>query len=179
MTLEELIQKRDALIAELNSVRIAIKAAKDRAENRKSQGEAVQLRQRINARIYELRESGEKFRDIGKIVSAEYGVSGQVAAINHRYHQHVRRMNRAEEYGCVINPDGTTSHPEVSTASPIAHLVFSVRTANCMNNANIQTVGQLCEKTEKELSRYRTLGKSSLEEIKIALAKHGFSLRKE
>jgi DNA-directed RNA polymerase subunit alpha len=37
---------------------------------------------------------------------------------------------------------------------------LSVRAANCLNNANITTVGQLAMKTEAEMLKYRNFGKS-------------------
>jgi DNA-directed RNA polymerase subunit alpha len=51
-----------------------------------------------------------------------------------------------------------------------------VRAANCLNNANITTVGQLAMKTEGEMLKYRNFGKKSLNEIKEKLVQHGLSL---
>ena len=53
---------------------------------------------------------------------------------------------------------------------------LSVRAANCFNNANITTVGQLAQKTEAEMLKYRNFGKKSLNEIKDKLAQLGLSL---
>src|SRR6185436_3791103 len=53
---------------------------------------------------------------------------------------------------------------------------LSVRAANCVNNANITTVGQLAMKTEGEMLKYRNFGKKSLNEIKDKLAALGLSL---
>ncbi|MFM7605053.1 MAG: DNA-directed RNA polymerase subunit alpha C-terminal domain-containing protein, partial [Prosthecobacter sp.] len=50
------------------------------------------------------------------------------------------------------------------------------RAANCLNNANITSVGQLAMKTESEMLRYRNFGKKSLTEIKEKLAELGLSL---
>jgi DNA-directed RNA polymerase subunit alpha len=51
-----------------------------------------------------------------------------------------------------------------------------VRAANCLNNANITTVGQLAMKSEQEMLKYRNFGKKSLNEIKDKLAALGLSL---
>ena len=51
-----------------------------------------------------------------------------------------------------------------------------MRAANCLNNANITTVGQLAMKTEAEMLKYRNFGKKSLNEIKDKLAELGLSL---
>ena len=53
---------------------------------------------------------------------------------------------------------------------------LSVRAANCLNNANITTVGQLAMKTESEMLKYRNFGKKSLNDIKDKLVQHGLSL---
>ncbi|MEK9863813.1 MAG: DNA-directed RNA polymerase subunit alpha C-terminal domain-containing protein, partial [Verrucomicrobiota bacterium] len=53
---------------------------------------------------------------------------------------------------------------------------LSVRAANCLNNANITTVGQLAIKSEAEMLKYRNFGKKSLNEIKDKLTGLGLSL---
>jgi DNA-directed RNA polymerase subunit alpha len=51
-----------------------------------------------------------------------------------------------------------------------------VSAANCLNNANINTVGELAMKTEQEMLKYRNFGKKSLNEIKAKLEQLGLSL---
>ena len=58
----------------------------------------------------------------------------------------------------------------------VNEIELSVRAANCLNNANITTVGQLAMKTEAEMLKYRNFGKKSLNEIKEKLATLGLSL---
>jgi DNA-directed RNA polymerase subunit alpha len=58
----------------------------------------------------------------------------------------------------------------------VNEIELSVRAANCLNNANIVTVGQLAMKSEGEMLRYRNFGKKSLTEIKEKLAELGLSL---
>ena len=53
---------------------------------------------------------------------------------------------------------------------------LSVRAANCLNNANISTVGELVSKTEADMLKYRNFGKKSLTEIKEKLVSMGLSL---
>ena len=53
---------------------------------------------------------------------------------------------------------------------------LSVRAANCLNNANITTVGELAQKTEAEMLKYRNFGKKSLNEIKAKIQEMGLSL---
>jgi DNA-directed RNA polymerase subunit alpha len=58
----------------------------------------------------------------------------------------------------------------------VNEIELSVRAANCLNNANITTVGQLAMKTEQEMLKYRNFGKKSLNEIKEKLSSLGLSL---
>ena len=58
----------------------------------------------------------------------------------------------------------------------VNEIELSVRAANCLNNANITTVGQLAMKTEQEMLKYRNFGKKSLNEIKEKLTTLGLSL---
>src|SRR5512137_873783 len=58
----------------------------------------------------------------------------------------------------------------------VNEIELSVRAANCLNNANITTVGQLALKSEQEMLKYRNFGKKSLNEIKDKLAALGLSL---
>src|SRR2546422_7262919 len=58
----------------------------------------------------------------------------------------------------------------------VNEIELSVRAANCLNNANITTVGQLAMKTEGEMLKYRNFGKKSLNEIKDKLQSLGLSL---
>jgi DNA-directed RNA polymerase subunit alpha len=58
----------------------------------------------------------------------------------------------------------------------VNEIELSVRAANCLNNANITTVGELSMKTEQEMLKYRNFGKKSLNEIKEKLEALGLSL---
>ncbi len=58
----------------------------------------------------------------------------------------------------------------------VNEIELSVRAANCLNNANITTVGELAMKSEQEMLKYRNFGKKSLNEIKDKLEALGLSL---
>ena len=58
----------------------------------------------------------------------------------------------------------------------VNEIELSVRAANCLNNANITTVGELAMKSEQEMLKYRNFGKKSLNEIKGKLEQLGLSL---
>ncbi len=61
-------------------------------------------------------------------------------------------------------------------AMSVNEIELSVRAANCLNNANIVTVGELAQKTEAEMLKYRNFGKKSLNEIKAKLIEMGLGL---
>jgi DNA-directed RNA polymerase subunit alpha len=58
----------------------------------------------------------------------------------------------------------------------VNEIELSVRAANCLNNANITTVGELAQKSEAEMLKYRNFGKKSLNEIKAKVTELGLSL---
>lgn len=61
-------------------------------------------------------------------------------------------------------------------AMSVNEIELSVRAANCLNNANITSVGQLAMKSEAEMLKYRNFGKKSLNEIKEKLTQLGLGL---
>ena len=61
----------------------------------------------------------------------------------------------------------------------VEELELSVRSYNCLKNANIQTIGDLVQKTEAEMLRTKNFGRKSLNEIKEILSNLGLGLRHE
>ena len=57
----------------------------------------------------------------------------------------------------------------------VNEIELSVRAANCLNNANITTVGELATKGEPEMLKYRNFGKKSLVEIEELLHDKGLT----
>jgi DNA-directed RNA polymerase subunit alpha len=60
---------------------------------------------------------------------------------------------------------------------PIEALDLSERPRNCLRRAQVQTVGELIEKTEDDLLNITNFGQKSLEEVVVKLDELGFSLR--
>ena len=58
----------------------------------------------------------------------------------------------------------------------IDELDLSVRSANCLENADIRYIGELVQKTEAEMLRTKNFGRKSLNEIKEILSEMGLSL---
>ncbi len=58
----------------------------------------------------------------------------------------------------------------------VDELELSVRSANCLQNANITLIGELVQKTEQDMLKTKNFGRKSLKEIKEILATMGLSL---
>ena len=79
---------------------------------------------------------------------------------------------------------GGRSGPATSRARPsnenldksVEELELSVRSYNCLKNANIRTIRELVQKTEGEMLKTKNFGRKSLNEIKEILTTMGLSL---
>jgi len=72
-----------------------------------------------------------------------------------------------EEKGSAFNPNLYRS---------VEELELSVRSANCLQNANIKYIYELVQKTEAEMLKTKNFGRKSLNEIKDILSEMGLSL---
>ena len=80
--------------------------------------------------------------------------------------------------------DESVAIPTSSREEPLNENLFksveefelSVRSANCLQNANIKYIGELVQKTESEMLKTKNFGRKSLKEIKEILADMGLSL---
>lgn len=92
-----------------------------------------------------------------------------------------------EQMNIFINFDETTVEPEKEEAGEteakmnenlvrgVDELELSVRSANCLKNADIRYIGELVQKTEGEMLKTKNFGRKSLNEIKEILADMGLS----
>ena len=74
-----------------------------------------------------------------------------------------------------ISEHGMDKMGEILNRS-VEELELSVRSYNCLKNANIQTIGELVQKTEAEMLKTKNFGRKSLNEIKEILSSMGLSL---
>jgi DNA-directed RNA polymerase subunit alpha len=74
---------------------------------------------------------------------------------------------------------GEKTEVEKVLEMPIEELELSMRSFNCLKRAGINSVGELIQKTEEEISKVRNMGKKSLEEVKNKLAEMGLAFRPE
>lgn len=60
--------------------------------------------------------------------------------------------------------------------TPVDELELSVRSSNCLKNANIKSIGDLTRRTEDDIAKTRNFGKKSLQEIKEKLSEWNLTL---
>jgi DNA-directed RNA polymerase subunit alpha len=72
--------------------------------------------------------------------------------------------------------DKTVEVVNENLSRSVEELELSVRSYNCLKNANIKTIGELVQKTESEMLKTKNFGRKSLNEIKEILASMGLSL---
>ncbi len=99
--------------------------------------------------------------------------------------KHLNPFVQYHELGSDVTADLSTPQPAMSDIDPelaakldrpIADLDLSVRARNCLESARIATVAALVTRTESDLLRVRSFGKTSLREVKRKLADWGLSL---
>jgi len=76
----------------------------------------------------------------------------------------------------VVDTAEETTGVDAVLAKTIDELDLSVRSANCLKNANIHTLRDLVRKSEKEMLETKNFGRKSLEEVQELLADHGLRL---
>ena len=80
------------------------------------------------------------------------------------------------EYSAGEELDEANSYITQILNQSVEELELSVRSSNCLKNANIHTIGELTKKSEEDITKTRNFGKKSLEEIKAKLEERGLSL---
>ena len=94
-----------------------------------------------------------------------------------------------EQMNVFINFDESLVEPEIVPeeesvdseinpylSRPVDDLELSVRSANCLRNANIRYIGELVQRTENEMLKTKNFGRKSLNEIKQLLSEMGLGL---
>jgi DNA-directed RNA polymerase subunit alpha len=88
-----------------------------------------------------------------------------------------------EDEGSAVAEEAGAAHSEGGYASlndnlykNVDELELSVRSYNCLKNANIKTIAELVQKTEPEMLKTKNFGRKSLNEIKEILGRMGLHL---
>jgi len=79
-------------------------------------------------------------------------------------------------FGLDENLDEDNERIRAILNTPVEELELSVRSSNCLKNANIKTIGELTRKTEDDITKTRNFGKKSLQEIKEKLREWNLGL---
>ncbi|MDR0316108.1 MAG: DNA-directed RNA polymerase subunit alpha [Treponema sp.] len=79
-------------------------------------------------------------------------------------------------YGIEDDLDEDNERIRAILNTPVEELELSVRSSNCLKNANIKTIGELTRKSEDDIGKTRNFGKKSLQEIKEKLQEWNLSL---
>ncbi len=85
-------------------------------------------------------------------------------------------FEKEPEYIEEVEMDPELDRLEKLFSTIVNELELSVRCSNCLAAAKIETIGELIEKTENEMLKYRNFGKKSLEEINALLDKYELHL---
>src|SRR5258707_1111400 len=85
-------------------------------------------------------------------------------------------INFEEELEAASKEDSGSEIRNENLNRSVEELELSVRSYNCLKNANIQTIGELVQKTEAEMLKTKNFGRKSLNEIKEILSSMGLSL---
>ena len=85
-------------------------------------------------------------------------------------------INFEEELEAASKEDSGSEIRNENLNRSVEELELSVRSYNCLKNANIQTIGELVQKTESEMLKTKNFGRKSLNEIKDILTSMGLSL---
>ncbi len=80
------------------------------------------------------------------------------------------------EYVEEVSMDPELERLEKLVNMNVKDLELTVRSANCLSAAKIESIGELVSKSEQEMLKYRNFGKKSLDEIKALLVKYELSL---
>jgi DNA-directed RNA polymerase subunit alpha len=83
----------------------------------------------------------------------------------------------SESPGLSLGPAEGEGELAGDLALPIEELSLSVRSYNCLKREGINSVGELIQRTEQELTDIRNFGQKSIDEVKMKLDELGLSLR--
>ncbi len=85
-------------------------------------------------------------------------------------------INFEEEDEALVREEAAEEPLNENLFRSVEELELSVRSANCLQNANIHLIGELVQRTEAEMLKTKNFGRKSLKEIKEILADMGLSL---
>ena len=111
-------------------------------------------------------------------VSADIALKSSAVILKKQLEVFEKIDNQEVSIAAPENTDETDARAELvrKLRMSVNDIELSVRAANCLNSASINTVGELVVKTEADMLKYRNFGKKSLNEIKDKLNELGLRL---
>ncbi len=110
-------------------------------------------------------------------VSPEEALKTSAALLRHHLDAFVETSEEVLEFETPVAAGmGETEELRRKLNMSVGDIELSVRSANCLNGANISTVGELVQKTEADMLKYRNFGRKSLTEIRAKLEEMGLHL---
>lgn len=89
------------------------------------------------------------------------------------YYQHI---DGSTDMVIQDDPEKRFLNRNILLDTPVTDFELSVRARNCLRKMNIRTLGDLLKTSEENLLSYKNFGETSLEEIKVMLARKGLRL---
>ena len=109
--------------------------------------------------------------------SAQEALSLSARVLTEHLNLFVNLCDEAAETEIMVEND--EKGKEKALEMTIEELDLSVRSFNCLKRADINTVGDLVNKSEDDMMKVRNLGRKSLEEVMAKLDSLGFTLTKD
>lgn len=82
-------------------------------------------------------------------------------------------FEEVDEEEIMPEPEGETENLTEILSRSVEDLELSVRSANCLKNAGINTIGELVQRTEADMLKTKNFGRKSLSELKDILSEYG------
>ena len=111
------------------------------------------------------------------VIHAKEAISLGAKILNEHLNLFVDLSDEAKNIDVMVEREETIKEKVLEMT--IEDLDLSVRSFNCLKRANINTVGDLINKSEEEMMKVRNLGKKSFDEVKEKLQSLGFELSSE
>jgi DNA-directed RNA polymerase subunit alpha len=108
-------------------------------------------------------------------IGPDEAVSLAAKVLSEHLNLFINLSDNSESVSIVEKPEETSSEKVMSMN--IDELELSVRSFNCLKRAGINTVAELCDRTEEEMMKVRNLGKKSLDEVAAKLKQYGLSFK--
>jgi len=120
---------------------------------------------------------GRKTLIVRTYISESEGFAGEIQVLEKELVSALLDLNVGTDQlylDLVFRPD---KRQELLAAAPVSALNLSIRTSNCLKAGQINTIGELVERSAEELRKIPAMGRKSISELTDILEMLGFSLK--